>query len=228
MTNIHIYIDDSGVLTNNEQYFIYAGYCFISDNEKNRAKNHYKKIVKNIRRKHDYKGELKATRLSKKHKHSLFKIMQNFYSFSVVINIDQVHPPIMQDKKAIQRYKDYALKKVVRTIIKNLLKNNLIQAGEELGLRINIDQQTSAPKGLYNLSEGIKEELSYGVYNFNYEIISSPMITEKVRVRTIYCVSEQDFLIQAADILANRIRSAYVVEAAELLPKQKHIFVQLP
>ncbi|MGY3725181.1 Protein of unknown function [Granulicatella balaenopterae] len=228
MTNIYIYIDDSGVLTNNEEYFIYAGYCFIGDNEKNRANNHYKKIVKRIRRKHDYKGELKAARLSKKHKNSLFKVMQNFYSCSVVIKIDQMNQFVMQDKKAIQRYKDYALKKLVRKMIKNLLKNGIIYPEEQLNLMINIDQQTSAPKGLYNLSEGIKEELSYGIYNFNYDLVLPPLMNRKVTINTIYCISEKNYLIQAADILANRIRSSYVVKSPELLPKRKHIFVNLP
>lgn len=228
MTNIHIYIDDSGVLTNNEEYFIYAGYCFISDNEKNRAKNHYKNIVKQIRQKHDYKGELKAARLSKKHKNSLFKVMQSFYSCSVVIKIAKMNPYIMQDKKAIQRYKDYALKTLVRKMIKNLLKNGVIHPEEQLNLMINIDQQTSAPKGLYNLSEGIKEELSYGIRNFNYDVELEPLMKQIVNVRTVYCVSEKNYLIQAADILANRIRLSFVVKSPELLPKREHIFVNLP
>ena len=49
---LHFYFDDSGVLHKNAPInrFIYAGYVFVDDKEKEEAKRKYKALNKKIRR----------------------------------------------------------------------------------------------------------------------------------------------------------------------------------
>ena len=76
--------------------------------------------------------------------------------------------------------------------------------------------------------DGILEELRHGITNFNYGIFHRPILEGEFIVHTKSCVSENDYLIQAADILANRIWNSYEKQLIGLRSIPNHIFLKLP
>lgn len=228
MKKISIFIDDSGVFHSNHNFFVYAGFCFISDEDKLSAKKRYRSLNTKIKNANSIEGELKASNIDRKHKNALFKVLRNEISFSVMVDLSRVQSHVMLNKKSRQRFKDYALKRVVKNLFKKLLNQGLIDKGENIELFVNIDQQGFATNGLYGLGDGILEELKYGITNFNYGTFYPPILEGEFKVHTKSCVSENDYLIQAADILANRIWASYEKRIFELRDIPNHTFLTLP
>lgn len=228
MKKISIFIDDSGVFHSNHNYFVYAGFCFISDEDKISAKKRYRSLNTKIKKSKAIDGELKASNIERKHKNALFKVLKDEISFSVSVNLSSVQASVMMDKKSRQRFKDYAIKRVVKNLFKKLLEQGLINKSDDIELFVNIDQQGFATNGLYGLGDGILEELKYGITNFNYGTFYPPILEGEFVVHTKSCVSENDYLIQAADILANRIWSSYEKQISKLREIPNHTFLNLP
>ncbi|KJU89062.1 DUF3800 domain-containing protein [Streptococcus parasanguinis] len=228
MKKISIFIDDSGVFHSNHNYFVYAGFCFISDEDKISAKKRYRSLNTKIKKEKGVEGELKASNIEKKHKNTLYKVLRNEISFSVSVNLKRVHSGVMKDKKSRQRFKDYALRRVVKELFKKLLEQGAISKGDDIELYLNIDQQGIATNGLYGLGEGIHEEFKYGINNFNYGNFYPPILEGEFIVYTKSCISANDYLIQAADILANRVWNSYEKQIKELLNIPNHINLNLP
>ncbi|MDG3180609.1 DUF3800 domain-containing protein [Streptococcus suis] len=228
MKKISIFIDDSGVFHSNHNYFVYAGFCFITEEDRLSAKKRYRSLNTKIKKAKAIEGELKASSIERKHKNSLFKVLKDEISFSVSVNLSNVQTNVMMDKKSRQRFKDYALKRVVKNLFKKLIVQGLISKTDDIELFVNIDQQGFATNGLYGLGDGILEELKYGITNFNYGTFYPPILEGKFIVHTKSCVSENDYLIQAADILANRILNSYEKQMSELRDIPNHTFLNLP
>ena len=226
---IHLFIDDSGRLEKNSNYFVYAGHCFIGDSPKNKAKGRYKKLVHQIAEANNFEFELKASNLENmNHRSSLYRILQNEISFDVSMKVLNLKEYILADKKSRQRFKDYAIRRVVKKLFQHLITQNLIDPNQDIELHINIDQQGFATNGLYGLGDGVFEELHEGIYNFNYGKFYSPILNADFSVNTRSCVSENDYLIQAADILANRVWNSYVHNRLPLRTIPNHIHLWLP
>lgn len=228
MKKISIFIDDSGVFHSNHNYFVYAGFCFISDEDKISAKKRYRSLNTKIKKAKAIDGELKASNIERKHKNALFKVLKDEISFSVSVNLSSVQASVMMDKKSRQRFKDYAIKRVVKNLFKKLIAQGLISKNDDIELFVNIDQQGFATNGLYGLGDGILEELKYGITNFNYGTFYPPILEGEFVVHTKSCVSENDYLIQAADILANRVWNSYEKQISELRGIPNHTFLNLP
>lgn len=81
---------------------------------------------------------------------------------------------------------------------------------------------------MYGLGEGIHEEFKYGINNFNYGNFYPPILEGEFIVYTKSCISANDYLIQAADILANRVWNSYEKQIKELLNIPNHINLNLP
>lgn len=207
---------------------MYAGFCFISDGDKISAKKRYRSLNTKIKKTKAIDGELKASNIERKHRNALFKVLKDEISFSVSVNLSSVQASVMMDKKSRQRFKDYAIKRVVKNLFKKLIEQGLISKTDDIELFVNIDQQGFATNGLYGLGDGILEELKYGITNFNYGTFYPPILEGKFIVHTKSCVSENDYLIQAADILANRIWNSYEKQVSELRDIPNHTFLNLP
>lgn len=225
---VFFYFDDSGVFHIKEQsgYFVYAGYVFTSREELETAKRKYIHANKQIKAAIGIDGELKAARLLPKHKRSLLNSVKNYNSISCAVHLKSVAPAIMGSKKAICRYKDFLIKKCIKTKIQELISGNLISAEKDIELEINIDQQLTGTDGYYDLRDLIREELQYGYKGFNYDDIHEPVINADVRVKIKYCDSKDNYLIQASDILANRIWTSFRINKPEwlnLVPNHTHI-----
>lgn len=224
---VFIYLDDSGVLHNNAngQYFVYAGYIFLSKKEKDYALVKYRAASKKI---NAGDGELKAFGTSGKNKRFLLSNMQKFESFSCVVDKNRVYSQIMGNKKSIHRYKDYCIKRVTKAKLSDLINRKLIDPNSPIILRYFIDNQPTSTDGIYNLRESIKEELSAGIANFDYGVFHKPLFNNKVIVETKFCDSSKSYLIQASDILANCIYTKYNYRPELKHNHSNHLEITLP
>lgn len=227
---VSIYLDDSGVFTtgNNSKFFVYGGYSFTNDTDRLTAKSLYKKRVNEIRKSLGYTNgnELKAAILSAKHKRSLFEVMKKYNSVDVAVNLGSVYPNILENKLAVHRYKDYVLKRLVKAEVERLISSGEIDPYKPAELKVYIDQQHTSTDGYYTLAESISEELNHGINNFNYGMFYPPIFKAPVKLHISFCDSAHDYLIQASDILANRIFTAYnynLPQLAKDIPFHTHI-----
>lgn len=230
MQTVYFYFDDSGVLHNNApcNYFVYAGLSFIDHKEKEKSKRLYKNISNKIKESLEVEGELKSAGLAPKHKSSLYRSIKNIDSIGVSVDISRVYNSILSNKKSIHRYKDYVLKMAVKKQIKYYIDNGLINANEDVKIIVNIDEQATATDGFYGLRDSIFEELKKGIVNFDYGKFHEPIFSEMVEIEVNYCDSSCNHLIQASDVLANRIWSSYRTNNKTLRSIPNHRCIHLP
>ena len=159
MKNIYFYVDDSGVLHRNarNEYFIYAGYCFLGKDHREDAHRKYRTLSDKIKRGLHLHTEAKACHLKPKHKNKLYKIMHGYDSFSVAVRISELRSYVLDDKNSIHRYKDYALKRIIKEEVKKLLSLGKIDDREEIHIHIFVDEQNTATNGIYGLVTLLKK-----------------------------------------------------------------------
>ena len=205
MQEIYFYLDDSGVLHPNsrEQFFVYAGYIFLSHKEKDHALCSYRKASRKVNPTPE--SELKAHGAKGKTKRYLNSILKDYESLSCVVDKHRVYTNIIKDKKSIHRYKDYCLKRVAKAKLLEMISRKVIDPCIPTTLRFFIDNQPTSTDGIYNLRESIHEEFASGIQNFDYGVFHEPIFHNELIVTTNFCDSRKQPLIQAADILANSI-----------------------
>lgn len=230
MKNIYFYVDDSGVLHRHakNQYFIYAGYCFLGKDHRENAHRKYRTVSDRIKRGLHLHCEVKTCRIKPKQKNKLYKIMRGYDSFSVAVKISEIRSYILNDKNSIHRYKDYVLKRIIKEEVKKLLFMGKIANNEEIHIHIFVDEQNTATNGIYGLGDSVQEELAKGISNFNYGTFYKPILHGKLFVDVTYCDSSKDYLIQASDILANRIWDSYYLNNEKLRSLDNHTSLILP
>lgn len=230
---ISIYLDDSGVLTigDKSKFFVYGGYSFTNDKERLTAKSVYRKRVSEIKRSLgiNMDDELKAANLTPKHKRALFEALKQYNSLDCTIDINRVYPSILENKLSVHRYKDYALKRLIKAEMERLIEASEVDPYKPAVLRVYIDQQHTSTDGYYTLSESISEELNHGIHNFEYGIFYAPIFKAPISVKIEFCDSKHHYLIQASDILANRAFTAYNFDLHHLMKDvPHHNHVELP
>lgn len=209
--DIFFFFDDSGVLHKNApaKHFVYAGYVFPDRVTLDDAKRKYINANKKLKQATGRKDELKAATLNPTQKRALFNSVRKFDSVSAVVDIDRVYDHILSSKKAICRFKDYVLKICVKRKLVDMIQCGTLSSSDDIFLHIFIDEQLTATNGYYDLRDSIVEELQYGIINFNYGVSYPPVFTGNVQVEIQYCESKNNYMIQASDILANRIWASY-------------------
>lgn len=227
---ISIYLDDSGVfsLANSLKYFVYAGYSFVTDRDRLVAKSVYKKRVDEIKARKGIERdtELKAAGLHNRHKNALFDVVKQYNSVDCIVDLTRVYPSIMSNKLAIHRYKDYVLKRLIKFEVERLIDAGEVDPYSPAALKVYIDQQHTSTNGYYTLAQSVTEELNHGIHNFDYAVFHSPIFKAPVTVSIQFCDSSHNYLVQASDILANRVFTAYNYEKQELIrdiPHHSHI-----
>lgn len=228
--SIYFFVDDSGVLNKNAPCadFIYAGYSFLSKSQMESAKRRYRNMVYIVRNATHIDGEIKASKLGKKYKNKLFQVFKNEDSFSVTVDIAHVYDNILGSKNSIHRYKDYVLKRAIKSQIMGYIGKGIIDIENDLKIGIFLDEQATATNGIYTLKESIYEELAQGIFNFDYGTFRHPIIKGNVVVSVEYCDSSMNYLIQSADILANRIENSYYFDNPKLRQIPNHLYLNLP
>lgn len=228
--SIYFFFDDSGVLHRNEPsgYFIYAGLVFTNREDLEVAKRKYINANKKLKKALGADYELKAAVLKPKHKRALLNSVLEYESLSVAVEIKRVYGYIMNNKKSRCRYKDYVLKRCVKQKLQDLIQRGVLCKEDDVHLFINIDEQLTATDGYYDLRDSITEELQHGIINFDYGVTHEKVFTGEVEVDIRYCESKNNYLIQASDIIANRIWSSYRSGNSKLRELPNHTALTFP
>ena len=224
------FFDDSGVFHKNELsgYFVYAGYVFADRKDLDIARHKYINANKKLKKALGRDDELKAATLKAKHKRALYNSVKEYESMAVVVDISRLYDYVLANKKSICRYKDYILKRCVKNKLKSMITNGVISKDEDITISIYIDEQLTATNGYYDLRDSIKEELQHGVANFDYGVIHPHVFDSKVEVVIYYCDSSSNYMIQASDILANRIWISYRNQDRKLRIKANQTILTFP
>ena len=209
---IYINMDDSGKLSTHEQVCVYGGLIFLSKKDKDKFITQYRSIIKDIRCKYCKKEcnhkcpEIKNTNIKATDKRRLMNYIKKYCVIALVINNNLVYNHILESKGAKGRFIDYAIRRVIKESIKNLIKSKKINAYDSTKLIINIDEQSTKNNGYYNLKDGLFEELKHGIANYNYGSIITPIIQGELTLSLCYQNSANSYVVQAADLLAGTIR----------------------
>lgn len=208
---IYINLDDSGKLTAKEQISVYGGLVFLSKKEKDKFITQYRSIINDIKCEYCEQcnndcPEIKNTNIKKTDKRRLMNYIKKYYVVALVIKNDDIYEHIKQSKAARGRFVDYAIRRMIKEMIKSLIKCNSIDPNLPIKLIINIDQQSTKSNGYYNLHDGLIEELKYGILNYNYASKIKPIIFSDLDVVVSYQDSGKSYVVQAADLLAGTIR----------------------
>ena len=112
--------------------------------------------------------------------------------------------------------------------MEDYIKRGILNKEDNVAIHIFIDEQLTATNGYYDLRDSIVEELQYGIVNFNYGIQHPNVFSGKVSVELKYCESKNNYLIQACDIIANRIWRSYRDNISDLRKIGNHTFLTFP
>lgn len=228
--NFFVYTDESGVFDKkHEEIYIFGGVIFLDANSKDKAGRKYIGAEKRLRKAHQKyaKGELKACKLSNKHKSSLFRSLNREITFSIVIKQTNVLDRIFDDKKSKQRYLDYAYKIGLKRAFEQLIDSKIIKPEEVERLYIFNDEHTTATNGHYELKEALEAEFKTGTYNHNWNKFYPPIFENLQGIKLEYCNSAKKVHIRMADIIANQ--AYYLSKSGKINElKQKMITHFLP
>ena len=178
--DIYVYSDESGVFDRqHNEYFVFGGLVALSYSEADEATRRYQHAEKLIKAKEGLANddEAKACCLSNSGKSKLFRSLNNFHKFGVVIHQNRVNPNIFNNKKTKQRYLDYAFKIAIKRKFEALIREGTIEPCKVSKIRFYVDEHATATDGRYELRE----------------------------VELHFCDSKSRAPIRAADIIANRI-----------------------
>lgn len=206
--NIFIYSDESGVMdVAHNEYFVFAGLILLSTKEKDGCGRQFASVERMIRKNKcvpkDY--ELKAARITPKEKGKLFRSLNKWHKFGVVIHEKQINDNITADKKSRQRYLDYAYKIAVKRALKNLIDRGDIMPAEVERIYFRIDEHSTATNGVYELRESLEQEFKRGIANYEKNSYFPPIFPDLQDLQLQYCNSEAELLVRASDIIANRL-----------------------
>ncbi|MBQ6852417.1 MAG: DUF3800 domain-containing protein [Oscillospiraceae bacterium] len=218
--NIFVYSDESGVFDKgHNKTFVYGGLVFLSKDDKDVACRKYIHAENAVRQSGTFsrKEELKAAAISPGDKRKLFRSLNDYYKFGVVVDQKRVRDSIMANKKSKQRYLDYVFKIGVKRLLQRLILEGVIHPRGIENIYFFVDEHTTATNGVYELRESLEEEFKYGIHNINFSTFYPPLFPQMGSVHLKYCNSATTTLVRAADIIANRIYHD-VLEEAPLKP----------
>lgn len=206
--DIWVYSDESGVFDKkHEQYFVFAGVVFLSDDERQSWIRKYRTAEKVIIKRHGNKPnfEAKATKITNVEKGKLFRGLNNCRKFATIIELEKVKPQIYSDKKHKQRYLDYAYKMALKASFRQMISQTLINPSDVEKIFVFPDEHTTATSGRYELHEALEKEFKIGTFNMDYSRFFPPLFPKLKGLQVQYCNSANKPLVRASDIIANRI-----------------------
>ncbi len=218
--HVYLYMDDSGKISKYEDYAVFAGIVFNSTTAKSEFTNKYRSILNSIKCKYCQQDqancdhnciEVKAIHIRPKDRRRLLKLSRKFTTFGTVIYNKNLIPDIVNRVQSKGRFNEYAQRRVIKETIAHLIKLNILDSHKHVQLHINIDEMPTKTNGYYTLQEGIREELAFGIVNYNYGKTFRPILHGGLIVNVNYKDSKTDIGIQMADIIANTIHRSFVL-----------------
>lgn len=216
--HIHIYMDDSGKLSKSEDYSIFAGIVFTNHKDGNALVSKYKGIINEIKYNYHLEPdafingypEIKGHFLKKGDRRRILNLGKGFTTFCAITLNKNVYSNIMNDKASKGRFIEYVQKRTIKKCVKYLIHKNKIDPKRPVYLHIKIDEMPTKSSGYYSLNAWLKEELLYGIINFNYQRRVKPILFDNLKVDLRYVDSKTDQRIQFSDVLANTVRASLV------------------
>ena len=232
---VYINMDDSGRLVKNEPnelVFVYGGVFFLSLTEQENFARQYKSLVNLIKPKycssfknnlniqsnfcltHNHQNckyvltELKSNMIKASDRRRLLNFIKKYDTSVAVVSNHKIKNYIFDSKASKGRYKDYIIKRQVKRIVENLISQNRINPNRHVNLILNLDEQSTVSNGYYDLESSIREELQFGVLNYDYGITFPPILSS-VSVKVRYKNSYYNYPVQAADLLVGEVRHCY-------------------
>ena len=219
--HIYLYMDDSGKISKSEDCSVFAGIVFKNSSEKSEFINKYKVINASIKCKYcnqsndscdnnciEIKGNL---HLNTNYRRRIMLLSKKFLTFGTVIYNKNLRTEIISRAQSKGRFTEYAQRRIIKSTMKELIRTKCINPNEPIHLHVNIDQMPTKTNGYYTLSEGLREEFLYGIVNFDYSKQFPPIIFGELKIDVIYRDSKYDYGIQMADVIANTIHRAFVL-----------------
>ena len=179
--NIFVYADESGVFDNkHNDTFVFGGLVLLGKDEKEQAQRRYLSVEKTQRANGAAAGhqEMKAIYLSNKQKASMYRAMNPYHRFGVVVHQKKVLPNIFDNKKSKQRYLDYVFKRGVKHSLQSLMKNGRINQADVKRIYVVMDEHTTATDGRYELRESLESEFKTGTYNSKWDKYFPPLFPD--------------------------------------------------
>ena len=206
--NIYIYSDESGVFDPiHNDYFVFGGLMFFDVENKNIASRKYRRAENTIRSSENISNnnEVKAALISKKAKGKLYRSLNAFHKFGVVVDQSKILPQISQSKKSRQRYMDWAYKMAVKEKLLSLSRLGVVDLSSVERIYCRVDEHSTATDGKYELRESMEQEFKIGVFTHNFTVYHPPICPNLISLEVEFCNSESNTLVRAADIVANRL-----------------------
>lgn len=204
--NLYVYSDESGVFDKtHNNFYVYGGLIILDNENRNNCSRKYRTAEKAIARRYRPGLELKATAIKNSDKGKLFRSMNQYDKFCVVVNQNHVLDSVFSDKKTKQRYLDFAYKMGLKHALECMIHKGVFKAEEIDNIYVFVDEHTTATNGKYELRESLLQEFKYGMHNWNYNLFFPPLFPNLQSVEVTFCNSEKKTLVRAADIIANRI-----------------------
>lgn len=132
--------------------------------------------------------------------------IKSYFSIALIIDNNKVYDYIINNKASKGRYIDYTIRRLIKSVVQELIKNKKIDSHKNVRLIINIDEQSTKSNGYYNLKDGLTEELLHGISNFNYDTFYNKVLYGKLEIVLSYQDSGKSYLVQAADLIAGTTR----------------------
>lgn len=201
----YIFLDDSGQLHPNYphgDHFVYGG-LLLKENDFHGINSSYKNLVRTIKKQKGIDGELKTSLMDNSTKRRLLNRLKKYNAdqIFVTVKVSALKRINFNNKKDVVRYKNY----IIRRLIQRLIVINKIPKQCDL-VEIHIDNQ--------NIAHSARDSLEDHLYIFfnedNYYNIHKQYNTTsfKADFHVYFKDSETNYLVQAADLLANTMFSA--------------------
>ena len=204
--NIYVYSDESGVFDYlHNEYYVFGGVILLGKDEKDACERKYRKAETSIARRYSKGIELKASAIKNADRGKLFRSVNQYNKFGVIIKQDRVHKEIFAHKKSKQRYLDYAYKLGVKNALTSMMARQLFTSTDVNNIYVFVDEHTTATDGRYELREGLLQEFKEGTFNMSFQKFYEPIFPGMGTLDLQYCNSAKKALIRSADIVANRI-----------------------
>lgn len=217
--NIFVYADESGVFDHvHNDIFVFGGLILLGKEERDIARRRYISAEYAQRKAGAAAGhrELKAIYLNNKQKASMFRGMNPYHRFGVVVRQQEVLPQIFEDRKSKQRYLDYVFKIALKSALSKLIDSEEIHTNEVESIYVFMDEHSTATDGRYEMQEGLENEFKRGTFNMKWNRFFPPLFPSMQTVEFCLRDSSQDALIRAADITANRLYFAATHQRSDM------------
>lgn len=204
--DIYFYSDESGVFDYvHNDYYVFGGIILLGKEAKDSCERLYRKAESCIAPNYTKGIELKASVVSTSDRGKLFRSLNKYHKFGVVIKQADVNKEIFSNKKSKQRFLDYAYKLGAKNALQCMMARKIFSPKDVDNLFFYVDEHTTATDGRYELREGLLQEFKEGTFNYNFQKFFEPIFPDMNSLNLQYCNSAKQTLVRSADVIANRI-----------------------